>query len=267
MLADSMTMDAHPFDWREYPRAALVTGAGKRLGRAMALALAEDGWSLAVHYNTSRGEAEEVVGLAEKHGVKAVALGADLAREEQVEHLIPQAADALGPLGLLVNSASIFEMDRTLTATRESWDRHLEINLRAPFVLSQAFAHALPEDRAGLIVNMLDERVWKPTPYFTSYTVAKSGLWTLTRTLALDLAPRIRVNGIGPGYTLPSAEQSEAQFERESSRMPLGRGANPEEIVRALRFFVEATSITGQMVAMDGGQHLAWRVRAAEDLG
>jgi NAD(P)-dependent dehydrogenase (short-subunit alcohol dehydrogenase family) len=260
-------MDAHPLDWREYPRAALVTGAGKRLGRAMALALAEDGWNVAIHYNGSGTEAEEVAGLAKAKGVAAVAFKADLAREEEVDRLIPRATEALGALGLLVNSASIFEMDRAMSATRESWDRHLEINLRAPFVLAQAFARALPDDRAGLIVNMLDERVWKPTPFFTSYTVAKSGLWTLTRTLALDLAPRIRVNGIGPGYTLPSAKQSDAQFEREASRMPLGRAANPEEIVRALRFFVEATSVTGQMIAMDGGQHLAWRVKAAEDLG
>jgi NAD(P)-dependent dehydrogenase (short-subunit alcohol dehydrogenase family) len=259
-------MDAHPFDWREYPRAALVTGAGKRLGRAIALALAEDGWSLAVHYNASAAEANEVVSLAEAKGVTAFALKADLAREDEVERLLPQATEALGSLGLLVNNASIFEMDRALTATRESWDRHLEINLRAPFVLAQGFARALPDDRAGLIVNLLDERVWKPTPFFTSYTVAKSGLWTLTRTLALDLAPRIRVNGIGPGYTLPSEKQSNAQFERQASRMPLGRAANPQEIVRALRFFVQATSVTGQMLAMDGGQHLAWRVKAAEDL-
>lgn len=267
MLADGMTIDAHPFDWREYPRAALVTGAGKRLGRAMALALAEDGWNLAVHYNTSEAEAEEVAALARQQGVSAVTMSAELAREDDVQALVPKAAEAIGPLGLLVNSASVFEMDRSLSATRQSWDRHMEINLRAPFVLAQAFARALPDDRAGLIVNMLDERVWKPTPYFTSYTVAKSGLWTLTRTMALDLAPRIRVNGIGPGFTLPSAKQSQEQFDRQSARMPLGRGANAEEIVRALRFLVQATSVTGQMIAMDGGQHLAWRVHSAEDLG
>jgi len=240
------------------PGNALVTGAAKRIGRAIALDLAQAGWNVAVHYHNSAGDAASAVRDIEALGRRGVAIKADLARESEVEKIVPQAATALGPLSCLVNSASIFVMDDIRSMTRKSWDQHIETNLRAPLVLSQAFAAQLPKDRAGAIVNMLDERVWKLTPYFLSYTVAKSGLWTLTRTLALALAPRIRVNGIGPGPTLPSPRQSEAQFKAQWDSMPLKRGTTPAEICRAVRFILESPALTGQMIALDGGQHLGW---------
>jgi NAD(P)-dependent dehydrogenase (short-subunit alcohol dehydrogenase family) len=238
--------------------AALVTGAAKRIGRAIALDLAAMGWAIAVHYNRSEIEAGEVVREINQAGGRAVALHADLARETDAQALIPAAAAALGPLTCLVNNASLFVMDKIETMTRTSWDGHLETNLRAPVVLAQAFAGQLPTSAQGNIINMLDERVWKPTPYFLSYTVSKMGLWTLTQTLALGLAPRIRVNGIGPGPTLPSARQTPEQFAAQCRALPLGRGTSPEEICGAIRFILSAPAMTGQMIALDGGQHLAW---------
>jgi NAD(P)-dependent dehydrogenase (short-subunit alcohol dehydrogenase family) len=244
------------------PGNALVTGAAKRIGRAIALDLAAAGWNVAVHYRNSADEAASAVREIEGLGRRAVAIKADLASEAEVAQILPQAAAALGPLTCLVNSASVFVMDDIKSMTRASWDKHIETNLRAPLVLSQTFAAQLPDGQAGAIVNMLDERVWKLTPYFLSYTVAKSGLWTLTRTLALALAPRIRVNGIGPGPTLPSPRQSEAQFRAQWDSMPLKRGTTPAEICRAVRFILESPAMTGQMIALDGGQHLGWTMPA-----
>ncbi len=256
-------------DGPKISRAALVTGAGKRIGNSIARSLAEDGWAVVVHYATSEQDAAATVAEIESRGGRAVAVSADLSDEAQTQSLIEQATATFGPLTCLVNNASTFEMDQHHTATRESWDRHLEVNLRAPFVLSQNFARQLPADCDGNIINMLDQRVWSLTPYFMSYTVSKSGLWTLTRTLALALAPRIRVNGIGPGPTLPSKHQSADQFERQKRRMPLRRGATPEEICGAVRFILATPSMTGQMIALDGGQHLGWaqpdEIVAADD--
>jgi NAD(P)-dependent dehydrogenase (short-subunit alcohol dehydrogenase family) len=246
------------------PRVALVTGGAKRIGRAIALMLGEAGWDLAVHFHASRQEADAVVAELKAKGRRAVALEADLMREDEVASLVDRARKALGPLGCLVNNASLFERDEALTATRESWDRHIETNLRAPFVLMQGFARALPAESSGAIVNILDERVWNLTPHFTSYTLAKAGLWTLTRTMALALAPRIRVNGIGPGPTLPSPRQSEEQFRRQLEAMPLGRGTSPEEIAQAVKFILSAPAMTGQMIALDGGQHLGWTQTSRE---
>jgi NAD(P)-dependent dehydrogenase (short-subunit alcohol dehydrogenase family) len=241
--------------------AALVTGAAKRIGRAIALDLAAEGWAVAVHHrSSSSSEALEVVREIEAAGGRAVALEADLAREEEVARLLPAAAEALGPVTVLVNNAAPFEMDRIDTVTRASWDRHMEAGLRAPVVLIQALARQLPQGAHGNVINMLDQRVWNLTPYFLSYTVAKAGLWTLTRTLALALAPRIRVNGIGPGPTLPSPRQSDAQFRAQWAKMPLGRGTTPAELCRAVRFILASPSLTGQMIALDGGQHLGWAV-------
>ncbi len=240
------------------PGAALVTGAAKRIGRAIAIDLAKHGWSVGVHYHRSAPEAAEVVREIEAGGGRAAALRADLSREADAQALIPNAIEALGPLTCLVNNASVFEMDKVETATRASWDAHIDTNLRAPLVLSQVFARRLPADAAGVIVNMLDQRVWNLTPYFLSYTVAKMGLWTLTRTLALALAPRIRVNGIGPGPTLPSPRQTTEQFAQQCRNMPLGRGTTLEEICSAVRFILDTPAMTGQMIALDGGQHLGW---------
>lgn len=245
------------------PRTAVVTGGAKRLGRAMAEALAADGWAVAVHCRDSEAEGAELAARIAEKGGRACVLECDLAVESEVNGLIGRAERALGPVGCLINNASVFEMDTVETATRASWDAHIEPNLRAPFVLCQRFAEALPAEAHGVIVNMLDQRVWNLTPYFASYTVAKAGLWTLTRTLALALAPRIRVCGIGPGPALPSARQTQADFDRQCRQTPLQHGTSPEEIALALRFILAAPSMTGQMIALDGGQHLGWAQEAA----
>ncbi len=247
---------------------ALVTGAGRRLGRAMALYLAGRGHDVAIHFATSQDEAEEVAREIRAMGRRAVTLKADLLDEAQVETLVPRAMDELGPLTVLVNNASIFEYDRIETSTRRSWDRHIESNLRAPYVLIQHFARQCPkaepdetgEPRArGLVVNMLDQRVWKLTPEFSTYSIAKMGLWALTQTAAQGLAPDIRVNGIGPGPTMQGARQSESHFARQRANTILNRGANPSDVVAALGFFLDSPAVTGQMIAVDGGQHLGWK--------
>jgi NAD(P)-dependent dehydrogenase (short-subunit alcohol dehydrogenase family) len=240
------------------PPAALVTGGARRIGRALVLALAEAGCAVAIHHHLSGEDAAALAGEIARAGGKAVALAADLADEAAVTELLPRAAAALGPIGVLVNNASLFENDTATTATRASWDAHLAVNLRAPFVLMQEFAALLPADRSGAIVNLLDERVWNLTPLFVSYTLSKAALWTLTQTMALALAPRIRVNAIGPGPTLPSPRQSAAQFLERCRIMPLQRGTSPAEIAAALRFILAAPAMTGQMIALDGGQHLGW---------
>ena len=240
------------------PRTALVTGGARRLGRAIALGLAEAGFDIAVHYSGSAAEAEATAAAIRPLGRRAVTLGADLAVEAEAAQLVPAAAAALGPLGVLVNNASNFERDEWDDATRTTWDRHLEPNLRAPFVLAQAFAHALPDGAEGLVLNMLDQRVWSLTPHFLSYTVSKVALWALTRQLALALAPRIRVNGIGPGPALPSPRQSPEQFARQAAAVPLGHGTGPEEVARAVLAILCLPAMTGQMIALDGGQHLQW---------
>ncbi len=238
----------------------LVTGAARRIGRAIALDLARRGWAVAVHYHRSADEAREVTALVQREGGRAALVQADLAREAEVEALVPQATAALGALTCLVNNASTFELDQADTVTRASWDAHLETNLRAPFVLTQAFARQLPEDRPGNVVNLLDQRVWNLTPYFISYTVSKTALWTLTRQLALALAPRVRVNAIGPGPALKSPRQTEADFQRQCEMTPLRRGTSPEEICAAVRFILDSPALTGQMIVLDGGQHLGMKL-------
>ena len=247
-----------------YPRTALVTGAAKRVGRAVALGLARDGYAVAVHYKTSAADADSLVKEITQAGGQAIAVACDLADEQQTAGLIARVTAQLGPLGLLVNNASLFERDEALDTTRAGWDAHMAINLRAPFVLTQAFARQLPADSHGNVVNLLDERVLNLTPHFTSYTLSKAGLWTLTQTLALALAPRIRVNGIGPGPVLPSPRQTGAQFARQYEILPLQRPVALDEIVAAVRFILAAPSMTGQIILLDGGQHLGWSQSKAE---
>jgi NAD(P)-dependent dehydrogenase (short-subunit alcohol dehydrogenase family) len=236
---------------------ALVTGASKRIGRAIAEGLAREGWSVAVHARAADVDANTVASGIIKMGRRAAIVAADLADEAAVKNLIPRAAKALrGPITLLVNNASAFEHDNWETVTRESWDMHLEANLRAPFVLTQEFARALPAETDGVIINLLDQRVWNLTDQFVSYTVSKAGLWALTQTMALALAPRIRVAGIGPGPTMPSKHQSAEQFAAQAAATPLGIPASTAEISRAVQFILNTPSFTGQMLALDGGQHL-----------
>jgi NAD(P)-dependent dehydrogenase (short-subunit alcohol dehydrogenase family) len=247
---------------------ALVTGGAKRIGREIALCLAKRGADVAVHYSSSQDDAAETVAAITALGRKAVMLQADLLDETAVIGLVAQAAAALGgPLTVLVNNASIFEYDTVQTATKQSWERAMGSNLRAPFLLTQAFAAQAPQavlDENGeplaqsLIVNMIDQRVWKPTPEFMSYSLAKMALWALTRTAAQGLAPHVRVNGIGPGPTVQGVRQSDSHFARQRASTILGRGANPADVTAALGFFLDSPSVTGQMIAVDGGQHLAW---------
>jgi NAD(P)-dependent dehydrogenase (short-subunit alcohol dehydrogenase family) len=248
---------------------ALVTGAAKRLGRAMALRLAERGHDVAVHFSGSEAEAEATARDIRALGRRAVTLRADLTVEDEMQALVPRAAEALGaPVEILVNNASIFEYDTLQTATRDGWDRHLESNLRAPFVLTQAMAAMIPPAGAdengepearGLVVNMIDQRVRKPTPEFMSYTIAKMGLWAFTRTAAQALAPHVRVNAIGPGPTLQGGRQSDSHFARQRAATVLGRGADPAGICAALDYLMGARAVTGQLICVDGGQHLAWQ--------
>ena len=247
---------------------ALVTGGGARLGQAMALYLGGRGYDVAVHYAGSEKGANETVTQLSAMGRQAAALQADLLNEDATQTLVSRATNALdGPLTVLVNNASIFEYDNVETGSRESWDRHMESNLRAPFVLTQHFAaqveDPLMDERGepvakGLVLNMLDQRIHKLTPEFMSYTIAKMGLWAMTRTTAQALAPRVRVNGIGPGPTLQGHRQSKDHFEKQRLATVLKRGANPADITAALGYFLDAPAVTGQMLAVDGGQHLAW---------
>ncbi len=246
---------------------ALITGAAKRLGRAMALDLAKQGHDVAIHYNGSAEEAETTAADARALGVKAVAVQADLTEEDAVQGLFPQVIEALGPVTVLVNSASTFEYDNIKSATRETWDHHMMTNLRAPFALTQALAAQLPDPDVdergepvarGLVVNMVDQRVRKLTPEFMTYTIAKMGLWAFTQTAAQALAPKCRVNAIGPGPTMQGGRQTAEHFAKQRRATVLGRGAGPEEICEALRYFLTAKAVTGQLICVDGGQHLGW---------
>jgi NAD(P)-dependent dehydrogenase (short-subunit alcohol dehydrogenase family) len=239
--------------------AALVTGAARRIGRVLALAAADAGYDVALHCRTIDDDVEATAGQVRARGRKAAIVTGDLRQEAANVTLVGDAEVELGTVTLLVNSASLFEEDAFEGLNRASWDAHLEINLRAPIVLSQAFARRLPPNREGLIVNILDQRVWRPTPEFFSYSLSKAALWDATRLMAQALAPRIRVNGIGPGPTLPSIHQDGGDFMREVSGTLMARPVNPAEIGQALRYLIDAPSVTGQMIAVDAGQHLAWR--------
>jgi len=240
------------------PRVALVTGGAVRLGRAISLALADAGFDVAVHFNSNERAAEELCAEIGTRGRRGVMLQGNLSSEEEADELVARARRALGHVGILVNNASVFERDEWDDVSRDSWDRHMEPNLRAPFVLTQHFARTLPEGAEGVVINMLDQRVWSLTPHFVSYSVSKAGLWALTQSMALALAPDIRVNAIGPGPALPSPRQSQAQFDRQAASVPLGRGTSPEEVARAVLAILALPGMTGQMIALDGGQHLQW---------
>jgi NAD(P)-dependent dehydrogenase (short-subunit alcohol dehydrogenase family) len=237
--------------------AALVTGGSRRIGRAIALALAGRGHDVAIHHRSSPEDAEAVAAEVRALGRLAAVVSADLTDEAEVRALVPATIEALGPLTVLINNASVFEDDRVGALGRDSWDRHIETNLRAPLVLMEAFAAQAPEGSA--VVNLLDQRVLKPDPRFVSYALSRNGLWWATRTMAQALAPRIRVNGVGPGPTLKSIHQTDADFAAEASTVPLGHGADPADIAAAILYLIDARSVTGQMIAVDGGQHLAWQ--------
>jgi NAD(P)-dependent dehydrogenase (short-subunit alcohol dehydrogenase family) len=240
-------------------RNVLVTGAAKRLGRAIALDLAGAGWNVAIHYNSSENDADNVAQAARAFGAEAALLKCDLSKEAETAALVARAVKELGPLTALINSASLFENDDWHSATRASWDDHMEINLRAPMKLSQDFAKQLPEGERGAIVNIIDQRVLKPTPQFLSYSLSKAGLYWLTTTLAQGMGPSIRVNAVGPGPTIRNPRQSAEDFDRQRDATILKHGSEPDDICAAVRYLLSAEAVTGQMIAVDGGQHLIWQ--------
>ncbi|MDX2154949.1 MAG: SDR family oxidoreductase [Hyphomicrobiaceae bacterium] len=239
-------------------RTALVTGAGKRIGRAIALDMAAHGWDVAVHYGSSETEADGVAAEIRAMGRRAITAHADLEDAASVLRLVPECAGRLGPLTCVVNNASLFIEDDVATLDPAVWDRQLAVNLRAPVLLAQALANHLPPDCFGNVVNIIDQRVLRPTPDFLSYSIAKEALHAATRRLAQALAPRIRVNGIGPGPVLQSVYQTDAAFEAEARGTLLRRVTGPAEIAQGVRFILDAPSLTGQMIALDAGQHLVW---------
>ncbi len=241
---------------RQTPGTVLITGAARRIGREIALDLAARGWRVAVHYRKSRHDAERLVAEIKQAGGAAAALSADLGVAEDVDLLVPKCVEALGAPCCLINNASEFRHDTLETLTRDAWHVHLDINLKAPVFLAQAMARHLPAACEGNVINIIDQRVWNLKPDFFSYTISKAGLWTATRTLAQALAPRIRVNAIGPGPVLRSIHQTEADFAAECASTLMGRGPTPDQIADAVRFIIDAPAMTGQMIALDGGQHL-----------
>jgi NAD(P)-dependent dehydrogenase (short-subunit alcohol dehydrogenase family) len=247
---------------------ALVTGAAKRLGREMAMFLAKRSYDVAIHYAGSQDDAEQTAADVRALGAKAQTFQTDLLDADATQDLVPRVADAMGQLQVLVNNASIFDYDNIHSATMDGWDRHIGSNLRAPFQLIQAFAAQVPKaapdengepQAQGLVVNMVDQRVLKPTPEFMTYSLAKAGLWSLTRTAAQALAPDIRVNAIGPGPTMIGARQSQGHFNAQRANTILKRGSDAQGITQALGYFLDARAVTGQLICVDGGQHLGWQ--------
>ena len=241
----------------QHHNTVLITGAARRIGRAIALDMAAHGWRVGIHFRRSKKEAERLEGEIRSAGGTAVALPGNLADIEDVQSLIPRCAKALGPPTCLINNASEFFLDAITSLTPEGWHTHLDINLKAPVFLAQALFRNLPPDAEGNVINIIDQRVWRLTPDFFSYTISKAGLWTATQTLAQAMAPKVRVNAIGPGPVLKSVHQTEGEFEQEKEATLLNRGPTPEEIAAAVRFILDAPSMTGQMIALDAGQHLA----------
>jgi NAD(P)-dependent dehydrogenase (short-subunit alcohol dehydrogenase family) len=238
-------------------RIALVTGAARRIGRTIALALATDGWHIAVHYGKSRDAAQALAEDIRALGRQAFTLAADLSQSAEVRSLIPRCINGLGAPSCLVNSASLFLHDSLASLEDERWQAHMNVNMRAPVLLAQSMAAHLPAGEKGHVVNIVDQRVLRPTPNFFSYSASKAGLWWVTRTMAQALAPAIQVNAIAPGPVLRSIHQSQEEFDAEQGATLLGHGAAPEEIAAAVRFLLATPSITGQMICVDGGQHLA----------
>lgn len=240
------------------PLAALVTGAGDRIGAAIALALAKAGHPVVIHYRQSAEGARAVRDAIRAEGGRAEILAADLTDRTQRAGLVAQAAALFGPLGILINNASLFDPDSARDVDEKLWDQHFAIHAEAPIFLARDFAAQLPEGAEGNIVNLVDERVLHPTPAYFSYSLSKSVLWTATRTLAQSLAPSIRVNAIGPGPVLPHSRQSQEEFERSVAALPLKRHAGPEAIADGVIMLLNTPSMTGQMLALDGGEHLEY---------
>jgi NAD(P)-dependent dehydrogenase (short-subunit alcohol dehydrogenase family) len=240
-------------------RVAIVTGAARRLGRALALDFAARGWAVALHVRRDDDDARSVAREVETAGGLAHVFPADFTDQSAVDSLLPAINRRLGPASCLINNASVFEYDDIASLTSETWDRHFAVNVKAPTFLAKTFAAQCPANSVGTVINIIDQRVWKPTPHFLSYAGSKAALWAMTQTLAQALAPRVRVNAIGPGPMLRSVHQSATEFAEQAAATPLQRPTKPEEIAAAIRFIIDAPAMTGQMIALDGGQHLAWQ--------
>ncbi|MDD9910621.1 MAG: SDR family oxidoreductase [Ahrensia sp.] len=240
------------------PKTVLVTGGAQRVGRSICLAMAEAGYAVAVHFNSSQGAADELVAQIDANGGRAASVGANLANTEAVRALMGKATDALGTIGILVNNASTFVDDGFDVSDEAKWDTHFAVHVKSPAVLTSALYEQLPDDAEGLVVNIIDQRVLKVTPKFPSYTLSKSALWTATRTMAQAFGPKLRVNAIGPGPTLPSSRQSQESFQQQVDATILKRTPDLGEFAKTILYFAEARSVTGQMIALDSGQHLAW---------
>lgn len=238
---------------------ALITGGAQRLGRAIALDLANAGWDVAIQYNSSRAEAEAVVSEIRGLGRSGAALQSDLAAFEAAGALIRRAADAIGSLSVLVTSASTFEPDEVGKLSKEGFEHQIAVNLRAPIFLAEAFAAQLSKGTKGAIVNLIDQRVLKPNPKFFTYTLSKMALWQATQTLAQALAPAIRVNAVAPGPSLRNPRQTEAHFQRQVDATLLKRPSAPDDIAAAVRYLLSAEAVTGHMLTVDSGQHLIWQ--------
>jgi NAD(P)-dependent dehydrogenase (short-subunit alcohol dehydrogenase family) len=235
---------------------ALVTGAAKRIGRTVALALARDGWDVGVHYGASRDDALETVRAIEGLGRRAVALPCDLADEASVRRLVADCSGALGRVTCLVNNASLFAEDSIDNVSTESLQRHIQVNVAAPLLLAQALHAALPDDDRGVVINLLDQKLYNPNPDYLSYTLSKAALHEATTLLAQALAPKLRVVGVAPGITLTSGEQTAAGFAKAHTKTPLGRSSTPEDVAAAVVYLARAQAVTGTTLLVDGGQHL-----------
>ena len=238
---------------------ALVTGAAKRIGRDIALQMAAAGYQVVVHFNRSRSDADALVAEIVSRGGRAAALGADLADWDSAHGFFDRVCGEVGRPHVLVNCAAVFLDDRIGAIKRDAWRRQFAVNLEAPILIAEKFAAALGPEETGAIINVIDQRVLRLTPQYLSYTLTKSALWTATQTLAQALAPRIRVNAVGPGPTYPSVRQGEAGLTSESSNIPLGRRVEGRQIAEAVLYLARARDVTGQLICVDGGQHLAWR--------
>ncbi len=239
-------------------RKVLVTGGAKRIGKAIVERLASDGWDVAIHFNGSKDAAEALAEAVRKKGRTALTLGADLTDEDAVRRLAGDAAGGLGGLSAVVNNASVFKRDGLDTESRDIWDLHMAIHVRAPYLLAEGLMRQLSDGAAGAVVNLVDQRVLNPSRHFLSYTLSKMALWDQTQVLARAMAPQVRVNAIGPGPVLPSTRQSDADFERQAQQTPLAHAVEPAEIAAAAAFLLDAPSVTGQMIAVDAGQHMNW---------
>jgi NAD(P)-dependent dehydrogenase (short-subunit alcohol dehydrogenase family) len=239
-------------------KTVLITGAAHRIGRAIAERLSRDTWGVAIHVRSSRRAGDALADEIRQAGGRAAVVQADLTDVRATLALVDEAAATLGPLTCLVNNASEFLFDTLDTLTPEQWARHIDVNLRAPVLLAGAFARQLPAEAQGLVINLIDQRVLRPSPDFFSYAVSKAALWDATRMMAQALAPRVRVNAVAPGPTLASIHQCPADFEAERRSTLLGRGTSPAEIAAAVSFLLDAPAITGQMLALDAGQHLTF---------